>query len=183
MAGKKEALEVAEAGGNVDKIREIIFGGQMRDYDRRFDKLEDRVLKDLDNLRRDHEERFVALDKLMRAELSRLGERLSKEREERLATDKAVGRDLQDAEEGLRAALSDLSDRADKEASQLREELSEQDLGLREVIRQLRDELSAALESESSRLADDKLSRSAMADLLTEVALRLNHQLDLPDGE
>ena len=31
--------------GNVDKIREILFGGQMRAYDKRFSRLEDRLAK------------------------------------------------------------------------------------------------------------------------------------------
>ena len=39
------AIEAASAG-NVDKIRDILFGGQMRDYERRFQELEDRLLEE-----------------------------------------------------------------------------------------------------------------------------------------
>ena len=31
------------SGGSVDKIRDILFGAQMREYDRRFARLEDRL--------------------------------------------------------------------------------------------------------------------------------------------
>ena len=38
-------------GANVDKIRDILFGSQMRDYDKRFGRLEDRLIKDAESLR------------------------------------------------------------------------------------------------------------------------------------
>ena len=37
----KESAE----GANVDKIRDILFGSQMRDYEKRFSRLEDNVTK------------------------------------------------------------------------------------------------------------------------------------------
>lgn len=42
-AGGADMAMAAAAGGNVDKIRDILFGGQMRDYDRRFARVEDRI--------------------------------------------------------------------------------------------------------------------------------------------
>ncbi|MGA9594256.1 MAG: hypothetical protein WBS18_14245, partial [Candidatus Acidiferrales bacterium] len=40
-------------GANVDKIRDILFGSQMRDYEKRFARLEESVTKALDTLRDD----------------------------------------------------------------------------------------------------------------------------------
>ncbi len=40
-------------GANVDKIRDILFGSQMRDYEKRFVRLEDTVTKALETLRED----------------------------------------------------------------------------------------------------------------------------------
>jgi len=37
--------------GNVDQIRDIIFGAQMRDYEKRFIRLEERLLSESDSLR------------------------------------------------------------------------------------------------------------------------------------
>src|SRR6187551_111575 len=34
------------AGGNLDKVRDLLFGGQMRDYDRKFARLEERLVKE-----------------------------------------------------------------------------------------------------------------------------------------
>ncbi|TIW86222.1 MAG: hypothetical protein E5V59_29020, partial [Mesorhizobium sp.] len=45
MAGQaRESAAPGDAVG-VDKIRDLLFGNQMQDYDRRFSKLEERVLQ------------------------------------------------------------------------------------------------------------------------------------------
>ena len=45
-AAVNEGINQPEAG-NVDKIREILFGGQMRAYDKRFSRLEERLTKEV----------------------------------------------------------------------------------------------------------------------------------------
>ena len=41
-------LTTDNVDGNVDKIREILFGGQMRDYEQRFADLETRLTKNIE---------------------------------------------------------------------------------------------------------------------------------------
>ena len=43
--------ENADRPGNVDKIRDILFGSQMRDYDKKFARIEERLLKETADLR------------------------------------------------------------------------------------------------------------------------------------
>ena len=40
-------------GASIDKVRDILFGVQMRDYDKRFARLEERMLKDTSDLKDD----------------------------------------------------------------------------------------------------------------------------------
>ena len=40
-----------QTGASVDKIRDILFGSQMRDYDKRFTRLEERLSQDAITLR------------------------------------------------------------------------------------------------------------------------------------
>ena len=42
----KAAADGDETGGNIEKVRDILFGSQMRDTDRRFSRLEDRLAQD-----------------------------------------------------------------------------------------------------------------------------------------
>ena len=44
------------AGGNLDKVRDLLFGGQMRDYDRKFARLEERLVKETAESARGREE-------------------------------------------------------------------------------------------------------------------------------
>ena len=41
----------ASSGANLDKVRDILFGGPLRDVDRRFTRLEERLAKDTSDLR------------------------------------------------------------------------------------------------------------------------------------
>ena len=59
---KNNAAEIEPRdGANVDKIRDILFGSQMRDYEKRFSRLEERLTKAQDTLREDLKKRFDAL--------------------------------------------------------------------------------------------------------------------------
>ena len=73
----------AHEGANVDKIRDILFGSQMRDYDKRFGRLEDRLIKDAESLREEMKKRFETLEAFVQKELESLGLRLKTEKSER----------------------------------------------------------------------------------------------------
>src|SRR5215813_12449769 len=61
-------------GQNVDKIRDILFGAQMRDYDKRFARLEDRLMKDAEALRDEMRKRLDALESYVKQEAEALGQ-------------------------------------------------------------------------------------------------------------
>ena len=63
-------------GANVDKIRDILFGSQMRDYDKRFVRLEERLAKASDALRDDLKKRFDSLESFVQQEVESLHQRL-----------------------------------------------------------------------------------------------------------
>src|SRR5215468_6407077 len=69
--------------GNIDKIRDILFGSQMRDYDRRFTRLEEKLLKEAADAREDSRRRFDALENFIKQEIGALGDRLRAESQER----------------------------------------------------------------------------------------------------
>ena len=52
----------AEQGGNVDKIRDILFGNQMREYDSRFARLEETLLKESSDLKESVRKRIDTLE-------------------------------------------------------------------------------------------------------------------------
>ena len=68
---------------NVEKIRDILFGGNMRDYDKRFARLEDRLISDIERLSQDVFKRFENLDNFIRAEFEDMSQKFQAEKNER----------------------------------------------------------------------------------------------------
>ena len=62
-AGTEESRAATDTGGaaSIDKVRDILFGGQMRDYERRFIKLEERLLQETSELKDEVRKRLAAL--------------------------------------------------------------------------------------------------------------------------
>jgi len=93
-------------GANVDKIRDILFGSQMRDYEKRFVRLEDTVTKALDTLREDMTKRLDTLGSFIRQEVDSLSTRLKSEKSERTEAFKEISREIKDGGKVIEKKLS-----------------------------------------------------------------------------
>ena len=175
-------LSAENAEGNVDKIREILFGGQMRDYEQRFAELEKRLTKNIDMIANNFEKRIERLNTYARREIEKLSGQIKEERKARREDGKQGARDLKDLGQQVESWYVELEDQVNNETQGLRGLLQEQGEELSTMIREAHEEMSAALASETRNLADDKLAREDMAALLTEVALRLRKDFKLPDS-
>lgn len=167
-------------GTNVDKIRDILFGSQMRDYEKRFARLEDRLTKAAEMLREDMKKRVDSLEGYIHDEVESLGTRLKAEKVERSESMKEIARELHDLAKTLEKKLSQLEDQTSSGHADLRSRILDQSKQLTGEIGQLRKELSAALDREVETLRHEKTDRAALADLFSEVALRLKDELKLP---
>ena len=96
--------EVRE-GQNVDKIRDILFGSQMRDYDKRFMRLEERLAKAADALRDDLKKRFDSLESFVQQEVESLHQRLKTEKTERVDAIKELTRETRESSKTLENRL------------------------------------------------------------------------------
>ena len=162
--------------GNVDKIRDILFGGQMRDYDKRFARLEEQLTKDSAELR-DHTKRSVeALEYFVKKEFEALSARLDAEREGR----DGVARDLQETARSIEKKLQDFENQTAQAHRDIRQQILDQSKSLNEEIHRKHDEVSTTLKREVAGLNHEKTDRSALSALFTELALRLNQDFKLP---
>ncbi len=107
-------------GANVDKIRDILFGSQMRDYDKRFGRLEDRLIKDAESLRDEMKKRFETLEAFVQKELESLGVRLKTEKAERAEAVKELGVQHRDAAKAFDKRLGSLDDQLTGDTAELR---------------------------------------------------------------
>ncbi len=159
--------------GNVDKIRDILFGTQMRDYDRRFAATEERLQREAANLREDLGRRMLATEQYLRAEIESLTASLKAEERER-----AQG--VREALDAVAALNRDLSGRVSLLAEQTQQQQRELRALMQEMQRTLGDDLvrrtgevSEALRREATDLRHAKADRSALAAMFAEFAERL----------
>jgi hypothetical protein len=168
---------------NVDKIRDIIFGSQMRDYEKRFARLEERLTADALALREDTKKRFDTLEAFVQKEVDSLSQRLKGEKSERAEALKELTRELRDTAKTIDKRLSQLDDQLAKEAAALRSQLLEQSKQLAAEAEAKHRALSSVLDREAQSLRTDKADREALADLFTEMAMRMRNELRLPEGK
>lgn len=163
--------------GNIDKIREIIFGGHMRDYDMRFTRLEARLAKESADLRDDTKRRFEVLEMYIKREFEALAERLQTEQHHREESTQSLSRALTETGQALEAKLVKFDESSARGQRDLRTQILDQSRTLSEEIRQKHAEMSTALEREVADLNHEKPSRSHLASMFTELAARLNGDL------
>jgi hypothetical protein len=180
----KGTAPVETAGaGNVDKIRDILFGSQMKDYDTRFRRLEESLLSQTADIRETAKRRIDTFEAYVKQELEALDTRLRTEREERLEAVKQQSRELKDLAETLQHKLRELEDRSAEGNRSLREQILQQSKDLVEEMRVRQNEMTALVERRSDDLANAKTDRSMLAALFTEAAMRLNDEFRIPGVE
>jgi deoxyribodipyrimidine photolyase len=175
-----------DAGGaNVDKIRDILFGNQMRDYDRKFSNLEDRLLKEVSRVREESGKRLEALENFIKKELEAISDRQKNEESERKESLKALSNEWNKAAKDLDKKLSNLDAQFTTSTRDLRQQILDQYQNLSSEISSKYHELTEMQERIASELREDKVDRTALSALLTDLALRISGEslLDEPGGD
>lgn len=180
QAAPEPAAITGAESGSVDKIRDILFGTQMRDYDKRFARLEERLLKESAELREETRRRFDSLETYIRAEFGSLSDRVKNDAHRRDELNEAMSLHLQETAKSIERKLWQLDEQTAQAQRDLRQQLLNQSKELSDEIRRKSEELTAELAREAGELRHDKTDRAALADLFTELALRLNNQFRLP---
>jgi hypothetical protein len=170
-------LESGEPGpGSIDKIREIIFGTQARDYDRRLAGLEDRILKELAAMQEETRRRFDAFEAYFRSEVDALSGRLKTAQQHREEMHEDWSRRLGETGRALEKNLAQIDEQTAHAHRELRQQILDQSKTLSEEIRQKYTELAAALSREAQGLRSDKTDRTALASFFSEIAKRLDQE-------
>jgi len=164
---------------NVDKIRDILFGSQSREFDRRMAELDERVVELAQSLRSDMDKRMAALEGFIKRELDKLSERLNAEQNERFEDLKTLEREVRDSHKDQTKRISQLDSQLAKDALELRSSLEEQARQFGASLSEADVRLREALKHTQSQLSGDKVSRLDLADLLSEVSLKLKREFDL----
>jgi hypothetical protein len=159
--------------GNVDKIRDILFGTQMRDYDRRFAATEERLQREATHLREDLGRRMLATEQYLRSEIETLTTALKAEERDRVQGVREALDAIAALNRDLTARLGALTDQTQQQQRELRALLQETQRELGEEVARRHDALADALRREAADLRHAKADRATMAAMFAEFAERL----------
>jgi hypothetical protein len=169
-----------DESGNVDRIRDILFGNQMRDYDGRFHKLHERVSQETGEIRADLQRQLQAFETFLKGELESMMNRLRGEHAERTHAMEQLGQQMAETARGLELKIGNLDNQTAQDIRDLRERLLYQSKALSDEFKEKHEQLKTHLEHESTQIRDSMTGRESLAEMLSELALRLKREFRVP---
>jgi hypothetical protein len=157
---------------SLDKVRDILFGGQMRAVESRLQGIEERLRQENEVLRADFARQVESLDTFIRSEVQILNERLAAERTKRTEELKSLAAEVKEAIRAL-----------EKRHVKLEESANLADAALRDQLLMMGEQLTTELTRSHQALDSAKTDRTALAGLLTDMAARLGAAPASPPGK
>ncbi|MEM9922482.1 MAG: hypothetical protein AAF915_01790 [Cyanobacteria bacterium P01_D01_bin.50] len=170
--GKSQISE----GNSLNKVRDILVGSQMRELDKKFSRLEERLIKECADLRDETRKRLDRLETYITEEATSLSERAKNEQLKRDKAVKAITEEQKKFAESLETKMAEIDEEASKMRRELRSSIFSQSQSLQDDIRQKYQEILGLLQRETHELKSEKTDRSQLSALFSELALRLNSQ-------
>jgi len=158
---------------SLDKVRDILFGGQMRAVESRLQGLEERLMREQAVIRSDFDKRLADLDASAKRDAQTLGDRLNAERTKRTEELKALSAEIKETLRSLEkrhVKLEELSGLADAE---IRDQILQQSRAIGAEIERLSQRVSTDLNREVASLRNDKTDVSAIVGVFSDMATRL----------
>lgn len=159
---------------SLDKVRDILFGGQMRAVESRLQGLEERLRREQDTLRTDLGKQLGELDSFARHEFQALAERLAAERAKRTEELKSLAAELKEALRALEKRHAKLEDSTSMADAGLRDQLLLQAKAASAEVAKLSERITAELHRSHHELKSTKTDSATLAGLFTDLASRLS---------
>ncbi len=147
---KSGGIGVAPRDG-IEQVRELLFGAQFQELERKLARLEGRLGGDVDEVRKEVARRLSDLEAYVRGEVEALTSRLDDERNARLQAAAQQAKDARETLGNLEAQTHRLDDASSRGLRDLRRQLLDQSKTLLEELGRTREELSAMLDPDRSR--------------------------------
>jgi DNA anti-recombination protein RmuC len=173
--------DVRERLGNIDQIRDIIFGAQIRDYENRFSKME----SDISLFQQEMRSHVEQLKANLTAELRGTVEGLEKKLKSLNLTTQEEAADLRQQVDRLNrkfsTSLQSLDEALDNQSTSIRHEVSQGKTQLQDDITALRDLILEELDRRFSQLTETKVSKDDIAETLFALGMRIKGTEFIPN--
>jgi len=172
----------AESGASVDKVRDILFGSQIKQFETRFNRLEENLRRETGELKETMRRRFDSVEGFFKSETEALSSRLRSEREERTAACQTIDQDLKAAHDAIGRQIHALDASTADAQSGLRLELMAESRKLLDEIAERHEIVRALIEHRVAELRYQKADRSLLSTLLADLGAQLSDDSQLaPD--
>jgi DNA repair exonuclease SbcCD ATPase subunit len=162
---------------SVDKIREILFGNQMQDYDRRFSQIDERFQQKLRDLESETTRHLSTIETSLKKQLDSVANQMIQEKELRADSDKELERNQRDQVQSLEKRIGQLSDQLNRFERDFIERVTQETQGLRDELKRRNDDTRATVEKMFAELSGVKTDRNLLAGLFVEIAKCLNQDV------
>jgi len=173
--------EIRERLGNIDQIRDIIFGAHLREFTSRLDKSEAAV----EAIQQEVSDRLSELKSVLALELRAAVESIDKRLKTISATTQEESADLRQQFDRINRkftnSIETLDETVEAQRVALRDELAQTRDSLQSETRELRSLVLEELDRHFSILREDKISKDDMAELLFELGMRLKGSEFVPE--
>jgi hypothetical protein len=162
---------------SVDKIRDLLFGNQMQDYDRRFSNLEERVLQRFKDTEAETARNLGAFESNAKKQVDSLAGQFREEKDQRADADKEIERALREQNQALEKRVRAMSDQLSQLDRDMADRLTRESQSLRDEIKQKSADIQLTIERMFAELSNVKTDRTLLASLFVEVAKCLNQDM------
>lgn len=159
---------------NVDKIRDILFGNQLRDFNNRFAQLEKRLATDIELLRSESAQQIESMRTYVEGEIDLLDNRLKTEETTRVEQLDELDDDLKKTGRQLEKKLADAASYQDKQSSAIKEQLLKNSQDFQQQLSDQIQQVRRLMDDNQHLLSDTKMDRTLLAELLHGMASQLN---------
>jgi type I site-specific restriction endonuclease len=170
------ALPGGEVVG-VEKIRDLLFGNQMQDYDRRFSMLEERFLQRFREIETETARNLGSFESSTKKQMESLTAQLREEKDLRTDGDKELERTQREHNDTVEKRLRSTSEQLSRLEREQADRLTQEVQSLREEIKRKHEDLQHMLEKMFAELSNVKTDRNLLAGLFVEIARCLNQDV------
>ena len=180
--GAKPGRIFYEDTADQERIREVVAGSQLRDAERRYARFEERMLKELGNLRSEVTGRMGALEHHVHTEIDAIAARFNQESNDRQAADKQLGDDAHHSKTTLAKEVDVIRQGLAKSEREVRQSLLDAAKAWSTEVHRLHEDLSHTLSEDIAALEETKVAKAGLAAMLGDMIARLHGGMESRNG-
>lgn len=164
------SVKLAAEEENISKIRDILFGNNISEIDKRFNKLEQQLYEVISSVKDEMQKKLHSFDDYFKNEITSILDQIKKEQENRTTAVNNLNKQV----EKINQTISEFKDEMATSTRDMRTRMMDHYKENSESISKLEQELKKLLNKEVNQLTESKVDRKALAIMLSEMALKIN---------